>query len=337
MSMLAGYSSRYPRQGKFAILCEGDVAGYETDLLERWFALQPHLFVDVWACGTKTAIVGMADAIGRAIPFSAIEDRDYRTLEHAEKDCQAALQDRADRRALVRSWKAWNRHEIENYLIEPMVVAPVLAQWFGVSEADVLARLAEVLSQSAVDQAAQCTLSILRSSFPDPQRAVGGLPRVGGRPQWSKQSKAIVSPDRATVEQKLDDILQDAWKRFGEKHQRIDIAGIMATFKSLADNWSKVQLEDQTWRTDWAGKEILVSLCRWLAAEFGWPIGDGKTRELIEWSELSRVAAVQKDREIAWELQPDLTATFLTYLESTRDGEIRREWDEITKPAVALA
>src|SRR5947209_17326829 len=154
MSVLAQYSSRYPRQGKFAILCEGDIAGYETDLLERWYALQPqHLFVDVWACGTKTAIFGMADAIGRAIPFSVIEDRDYRTLEQAQKDCQAAFQDRTDRGTLVRSWKAWNRHEIENYLIEPIVVAPVLAHWFAASEADVLARLAELISQSAVDQA----------------------------------------------------------------------------------------------------------------------------------------------------------------------------------------
>src|SRR5712692_4747380 len=98
MSISLRYSSRYPRQGKVAILCEGDLAGYEADLLEKWFALQTtHLFVDVWPCGTKTAIFGMADAVGRAVSFSVIEDRDYRTMEQARKDCEAALNDRKDR------------------------------------------------------------------------------------------------------------------------------------------------------------------------------------------------------------------------------------------------
>src|SRR5260370_38574248 len=99
----ARYSSRYPRQGKFAILCEGDIAGYETDLLERWFALQAaHVFVDVWPCGTKTAIFGIADALGRAIPFFVIEDRDYRTIDQAQKDCQAELKDGKARGKLMR-------------------------------------------------------------------------------------------------------------------------------------------------------------------------------------------------------------------------------------------
>jgi hypothetical protein len=330
MNVPARYSSRYPRQGRFAILCEGDIAGYETDLLERWFALQAqHPFVDVWPCGTKTAIFGMSDAIGRAIPYLVIEDRDYRTAEQAQKECQASMTDRQERNTLVRSWRTWNRHEIENYLIEPQVVVPVLMNWFGATEIDIMDRLQRVIAGSAVDQAAQCALSMLRSSLPEAQRAVGGLPRREARPQWSQQEQAIVAPDRAIVEEKLISVIENSSRRFADAAQKVDPGGILDSFRDLADRWCKVQLQDAVWRVDWAGKEILVGLCRWLAAEFGWPVGDGHTRERINWSGIQRGIADQRDREISSMLQPDLVGSFLQFLQSTSEGDLHAEWKEI--------
>ena len=90
--------------------------------------------IDVWPCGTKTAIYGFADAIGRAIPLVVIEDRDFRTVESAEKNCRKNLKDRQARAVSIRSWRAWKRSEIENYLIEPSVILPVLAEMFSTDE-----------------------------------------------------------------------------------------------------------------------------------------------------------------------------------------------------------
>jgi hypothetical protein len=332
MTISPRYLSRYPRQGKVAILCEGDLAGYEADLLEKWFARQtPPLFIDVWPCGTKTAIFGMADAVGRAIPFSVIEDRDYRSLEQARNDCDASLKDRKDRGAHVRSWRTWNRHEIENYFIEPEVVTPVLARWFGASEADVVARMEQVITLSAVDQAAQYALSNLRSSLPDAQKTVGGLPRADARPQWSDKTRTIVAPARELVEQKLTEVVQASSKRFTEKSQKVDPAIILGSFRIQADIWSKVKLSDQAWRCDWAGKEILLSVCRWLAGEFGWPTENGGARQSVIWSRLTRQQCDEKDREMAFSLEKDLTVAFLQYLESARDSDIRKEWNEIVE------
>jgi hypothetical protein len=333
MNISPRYSSRYPRQGKVAILCEGDLAGYEADLLEKWSASQsPPLFVDVWPCGTKTAIRGMADAIGRAVSFHVIEDRDYRTPENAREDCNALFKElREDRGTHVRSCRTWNRHEIENYFIEPEIIGPVLAQWFGATEADVINRLERVILSSAVDQAAQFTLSTLRASLPDPQKFVGGLSRAEARPMWTDSERCIVAPAREVVEEKVTEVIQASCKRFGEKSQRVDPALILNCFKTQADRWAGVRLSDDVWRSDWAGKEILQSLCRWLAGEFGWPLADGEGRERVNWSILTRQKRDEKEREIAVALEKDLTTAFLRYLVSGRAGDIRSEWDDIVK------
>ena len=81
--------NRYPRAGNVAVLCEGDVAGFEVDLIEKWMAVRaPEVLADVWACGTQESIYGVADAIGRSRPLVVVEDRDYRTPEQASADCE---------------------------------------------------------------------------------------------------------------------------------------------------------------------------------------------------------------------------------------------------------
>ncbi len=90
------YHARYTRAGDVAILCEGDVAGYEAAMLSTWtdVSLGRGPLVDVWACGTSSALFGLSDAIGRARPLFVIEDRDYRTPSEAAEDCKKKLNPR---------------------------------------------------------------------------------------------------------------------------------------------------------------------------------------------------------------------------------------------------
>ena len=171
--------NRYPRTGDVAVLCEGDVAGFEVDLIEKWIADRvPHIMVDVWACGTQDSIFGVADAIGRSLPLVVVEDRDYRTTEQANRDCERKRKDRLKRTVAISEWRAWQRNEIENYLIEPEVVVPVLTRYFQIDDpAVVRVRLSSVVDCLRVDQAAQFALHQFQYSIPSKSRYIGGLPR----------------------------------------------------------------------------------------------------------------------------------------------------------------
>ena len=157
------YSTRYPRQGDVALLCEGDVAGFEVDLLEKWTIQRTGIFIDVWPCGTKSSFFGVSDAIGRSRPIAVLEDRDFQTAVQASKACEQLAEKRRDREVEVKFWRAWRRNEIENYLIEPDVLSPVLAARFDISVADVSQRLQQVISVFGIDQAAQKAIYRFRS------------------------------------------------------------------------------------------------------------------------------------------------------------------------------
>jgi len=134
------YVSAYPRPGQVALLCEGDLIGYEATLFQKWtgveFGNEP--LVDIWSCGTSTSIFGVSDAIGRSRPIFAIEDRDFRSVEEAREDCKRNRKNREDREIRVIEWSAWNRCEIENYLLEPDVLFPIFSAVFGCSGDDVI-------------------------------------------------------------------------------------------------------------------------------------------------------------------------------------------------------
>ena len=93
------YVSAYPRAGQVALLCEGDVIGYEATLFQKWTGteLGNEPLVDIWCCGTSSSIRGMSDAIGRSRPIFAIEDRDFRTIDEARDDCARIRKDREGR------------------------------------------------------------------------------------------------------------------------------------------------------------------------------------------------------------------------------------------------
>ncbi len=226
MTISAAYS-RYPRAGDIAVLCEGDVAGFEVDLIEKLVAV-----VDVWPCGTQDSIFGLADAIGRSRPLVVVEDRDYRTREQASADCERKRQDRLKRLVAVDAWRTWDRNEIENYVIERSVVVPTLAHYFQCEENDVEERLESVVTSLRIDQAAQFALYQFRYSIPPKSRYMRGLPRSTARPRWSASVGTIVVPDRPTMHDALRRVLKettDLYRRDGEK---IDWEGCLEQFRT---------------------------------------------------------------------------------------------------------
>ena len=331
MTLDPAYASRYPRQGQVAVLCEGDVAGYEVDLLEKWLAAGPgNVFVDVWPCGTKSALYGVSDAIGRGRPIVVIEDRDCRTQDQAAKDCDSKKKDRMERGVGILDWRTWQRNEIENYLIEPAVLIPVLAQAFGISESDTEERLKQVVSASATDQAALWALAVFWDELPDRARFAVGLPRRTARPVWRAQQTSFVPPDTAIVRDALHDRLAQAAKGITRRTSKLDVDGAIVRFDKKCAEWADTGLESDTWRIDWAGKELLTTLFRWLSGEFGWQDPDTGQLDPINWEQLiAERTDAEMDRTISRAIQPRLVSAFLQYLADNDGAPAVDEWHRV--------
>ena len=329
------YSARYPRSGQVAILCEGDIAGYEAVLLEEWTGKHPSLgFVDVWSCGTKTAIYGISDAIGRGIPTCVIEDRDSRSLEIAKKDCRGNVKDRQGRGVEIIFWRTWQRNEIENYLIEPSIVFPVLSKAFDTNEASVAELLQEIIRETAIDQALQYTLDDFRASYPKGEKDVGGVNRKDGRPRWNEGR--LVIPSRQNVETLLEGVLVQSLEKL-EPARRPDSTTFINTFREKCDEWSEMNLDDMTWRTEWTGKDVLQWLRFGLSSKYGWPESSENPRRVrIEWEALSPRKKGEKDRQIERALQPRLVKQFLRVISQSAPDmtEVSEEWSGIIRDLV---
>jgi hypothetical protein len=321
------YKSKYPRSGRIAILCEGDLAGYEADLIESWTVQFPDLgLVDVWPCGTKSAIYGMSDAIGRAIRIHVIEDRDHRTKEVAEKDCRGKLKDRRERGVKIGFWKSWNRHEIENYLVEPAIVRPVFSEVFDTPEDKVSESLQEVLTKTAIDQALQLALSEFRSAFPN-EKSVGGVSRKEARPRWGENG--LVVPDPNTVKDDLTRVFVQSLQSLQPDRQP-EMDRYLERFVRKSEEWLEMKVNDKGWRIDWAGKEVLAWLRVKMASEAGWPdVKDHAHRTPIEWEKMSPKEYSEQDRLIERAIQPRLVKALLRKLTSnaTDMPEIVEEWN----------
>jgi hypothetical protein len=330
------YVNRYPGQGRVAVLCEGDLAGYEADLIARLTA--QYGYVDVMPCGTKTAIFGMCDAIGRSIPVVALEDRDYRNCEDARADCNRSMRDRQARGVQVRVWRAWQRNEIENYLVEPSIVIPTLAAAFGVEDQAVEDRLTRVVKGLGVDQAAQWTISAFQTTLPEASDFRPGLPHKTARPQWTTGEQAMVVPPIEVVRVQLRCRFEEVAKAFGRKASALGIDDLLSQFEDKNKQWSGLAITEDPWRIDWSGKEVLTSLCRWLASDFGWPADGISERKAVDWEVLSserRDGVV--DREIASVLQPYLVQSFCEAFGRGLPEAIHDEWMEIIKAIVQAA
>ncbi|MFZ1934449.1 MAG: hypothetical protein WCB27_23545 [Thermoguttaceae bacterium] len=330
---------RYPRAGDVAVLCEGDVAGFDVDLIEKWVAEKaPLVLADVWACGTQDSIYGVADAIGRARPLVVVEDRDYRTREQASVDCKAKQKDRLKRAAKVQDWRSWERNEIENYLIEPAVVVPVVAHYFRIDDQELVrARLESVVTCLSVDQAAQYALYQFRHGLPSKNRYMTGLPKKKARPSWNPQQRALVAPEPAAVKNALWELLKKSAEDYVNDGQGINAEQPIRQFEVKCRDWNDDALSSSIWLVDWAGKDILIFLCRWLAGEFGLFDPNGNQRHLVEWDKLACTKTpdgftkdMEVERQIIQDIQPKLVECFLEQL-PTMGGDVQREWESLVE------
>jgi hypothetical protein len=305
------YVSAYPRAGQVALLCEGDLIGYEATLFQKWTSaeLGTDPLVDIWPCGTKDSIFGISDAIGRSRPIFVIEDRDFRTIDESRDDCTRNRRNRERRDIKVIAWSAWTRCEIENYLLEPDVLLPVFRGAFRCTDDDIVLAVNEILPSLALYQAAQHVRYRARHQWrlTDPVGAL--LSGLRASPTWDDDKQTIVPPDEAAFRAGLD---QNGRSWIEQMHAvQCDV---VQDFDTQLPLWRNCQWNDATWRTDWAGKEILHWLRIALTSRFGWPIhGDPGRRQTLRWN-LNRAEREARDREVESALRPRMIDQFLTKL-----------------------
>ncbi len=338
MSTKGLYRGAYPKGGQVALLCEGDLIGYEYAALTGWLDSRPNprALVDIWPCGTSSAIYGICDAIGRACPLVVVEDRDFRTLERAQKDCDHDRKDRLKREVRICVWRTWRRNEIENYFLELPVLLPVMEEWFGCSEEMLKQTLAEILPPLSLYQAVQATLYEVRSCWeqtePDSDLRSGLKPLL--EPQWEQNgsvSSPAVDPARAFLMKKLDD-WQARAHRLGRPFAQTYPKEVIQAFEGRLEQWAKPALDDDFWRCDWSGKEVLQWLRKRLSHKCGWPDPSTGSRRSVDWTAIAdRKNSDALDRDLEAALRPDLVRALLRYIADAPDTVVAREWNEIAE------
>jgi hypothetical protein len=308
--------SNYPGPGDVALLCEGDLAGYESAVLRRWReAAGLSALLDVHPCGTRTALSGMADAIGRAVPVVVIEDRDFRSDSQVTRDCEITSKDRRARGVKLGGWMAWTRCEIENYFLDDDVILPVFSATFRCSSRDVLDARQEAVDAyrlfNAVKQAqAACVaewkeIEQLQYHFAAP------------RPIWDDGS--LEPRDHAEVQRRIDDAIKQSQRRATPDREPFSCTVFSAAFRDACDALSAKEVHQSAWLTAWCGKEILQATRKLLAARFAPPETIGNpSRERIRWSSSKELKATHDalDRELERSIQPRLIAQLFEVLPS---------------------
>lgn len=322
------YHSSYPRSGDVALLCEGDVVGYEVSILRRW--LDAHVgtnpLVDLWPCGTGEAIFGVSDAIGRSRPIVVIEDRDYQTPAEAALNSAAKRKRRAERGLNIAGWQTWRRNEIENYLVEPEVIAPCLANAFQCTSDEVTTILAGLLPSLACHQAFHHAWYRARHIWKGTDPAPVLPNNLTPAPLWNDSTLQANGPDFGELLGQFEQNLA-VWRSRLASPSGID--ELLAAAKSSYEQWKTPALDDSFWLIDWAGKDILQWLRIALTARFGWRDGAAGDRKKFTWAGLNRACRDGQDRPIEAELKPFLVRAFLDHLSDGSSGELKDEWDGI--------
>ena len=144
----------------------------------------------------------------------------------------------------------------------------------------------------------------------------------------------MIAPERAIVKTALENELRQKAELHTRDGESVNYREFVGQFESKCDEWSDVTSSSPIWLVDWAGKDILVSLCRWLAAEFGIITSPDCRRTRVDWNSLAgeknpdgslRRSDQEIERLMLHELQPKLVNTFLEHLPST-DSDAQREW-----------
>lgn len=328
------YHEAYQRAGNLALLCEGDVIGYEASILGEWATekLRSTPLVDVWACGTKTAVFGMSDAIGRARPIVVIEDRDFRTPAEGAAECRSHRKTRSNRGVRVIDWRCWRRNEIENYLLEPFLVIDLMSDLFGCTNDDVKTGLQEIITSQAIYQAASYVLYRSRQGWDktDPARM---LPiDLQYRPQWNDDSQIPVAPNKDEVRTKLAANALLWFANFvNEDGSKAPIQpdALVQEFEQKCAEWVSTGWDDRVWLIEWSGKEILQWLRVLMTARFGWYDSSSKQRIKLKWQGLTRRKFEEQDRAVEGAMRPEFVHGFVGFLVSTGESDIHDEWSEI--------
>ncbi len=327
------YREAYPRAGNVAILCEGDLVGYEAAILRKWADTSEERspLVDIWPCGTSSAIYGLCDSIGRSRPILVIEDRDFRDESTARKDCQKNEKDRRKRGVELLGWRTWRRNEIENYLLERDVLYPVMIDAFGCSEADVAQALNEIVSSLALYQSMQDVLYHARKAWIDPRLGIELVQGIDALPTWDDGKRTLAFPAHTEIRERLEKMLSESPKALDKKRKKWDNLGLLTHFDDKYEAWSKVDVDDPSWRIDWSGKEVLQLLRISLSAQHGWRDAASGSRSRLCWQNLEKRERDAQDRPIEAALRPPLVRRLLEYISETDSGEIRTEFAELHK------
>lgn len=297
------------------LLCEGDQSGHEAFILGRWAdrAFLPNRRVKVFPCGTGDALLGMSDAYGRKNRVLVLEDRDFRSEADAQSDCRTQEKDRRKRGVRLIAWKTLHRNEIENYLLEPACLLPVLTDVFGCSTAEVDAAMDEVIPSLVPFQVLQAVQYRARARWEDTDPAKSLPNNLSSKPRWAA-ADSLAAPDLPALRDGLDQNAKRLQEATGE---RVRATQVLSDFDAMYETWKAVTRSDPAWRIDWAGKEVLSHLLMLLAARFGLPGRDGAGgRERLDFKSLSRP---QKDAlyrtRLEAPLHPELDRSFLRMLQ----------------------
>jgi hypothetical protein len=202
------------------------------------------------------------------------------------------------------------------------VLFPVFRTAFGCSDNDIIQALNEILPALAVFQASQYAIARARRLWQSSSPS-DALPGLSSRPEWKDNAHTITPPDPETFRVGLGKNAE-AWLK---KAQAIK-CDIVGDFDDKFKAWKGCQWQDDFWRIDWAGKEILHWLRIAMTNRFGWPIDpESGQREVLNWTMNCEKREAQ-DRPIEAALRPRMIDQFLTAL-PTLAKEIRDEFDGI--------
>lgn len=324
----------YRGSARVALLCEGDVIGYDVQLLSKWCrsARGGRLHVDVWPCGTGDGIRALADSYGREVYIVGLEDRDFRTPKEAESDCEETFKELEERRGIaIRAWKSWKRNEIENYFLDDEVIVPVMCERFGCKEGDVHSSIEGALAALIPFQALHAAVYRTRRAWreTDPAISTSSSPSlfVSAKPKWT--ADGLISAEPKSVRDDLSKV-SERWRTCftnGELNAKLAPKAIVNLFEEYIATWAGMSRNQVAWRLDWMGKEVLKLIRQQLAAKAS--VLKVIAEQPVVWHKLKRAESDVLDRKLERELQGHLVKACLDRVSSGADEAVRAEFDSI--------
>ena len=347
MPNLPLFPENYPGPGSVAILCEGDLTGYEVAIIGRWLRerVPTDQTVDIRPCGTGEALFGMADAIGRTVRLVVVEDRDFRSADRAKEECAAKCAERKERNLAMCGWVAWSRNEIENYFLDNEVLFPAMREAFDCKDADTKAARDEAIKAIHVFQVVQAAASDADGAWAElvKARRLGG-----GKPKWT--ANGLESPQPAAVRTNLESHIKGAQgKAYKNNAYQEPLLGmtLLDAFDTRLNAWSADPLPDAIWKQEWAGKEVLKLIRQKLASKFNAPSESKQTRiGALDWfkvgddnleADKTKKAKFQEqargalDRDIERAIQPVLIKHLWAHLEAFPEADMNADFEAIAK------